>query len=290
MCLNCVSQVKQACAFKRRCEELDHIFHRHKIQNIEVKPIEMVDVKPAMVIHQIRRPKVKDEFMEELITISIPDAPDDIADPIGVPPPEPDIVKKEPQIPTVPIQLSVKPDSLTDKRIHKRVFFKKKHMKTDDKDEKSHKCNLCEKSFRFDFMLKTHLIAHNEERPFKCEICKKPFRTPLDVKMHQNIIHNTSKPYKCNICRKDFSHPNYLKVHMMVHNDEKPFLCNTCSERFLTADKLKEHSKTHSADLNPCKYCPKLFRQPKYLTKHLVNAHSNGKKPYVRLTPQNKAS
>ncbi|XP_023219515.1 zinc finger protein 391-like isoform X2 [Centruroides sculpturatus] len=57
------------------------------------------------------------------------------------------------------------------------------------KSKKDHKCNLCNKSFRWLSALTIHLTSHDKNRPFSCDICRKTFKYKFDLNTHMKKVH-----------------------------------------------------------------------------------------------------
>ena len=71
-------------------------------------------------------------------------------------------------------------------------------------------CNICEKTFRSSYRLKSHEKNHNELTSFKCEICEKSFVYWYKFKTHQDTHKNIAT---CEICDLKFSCESRVKQH-----------------------------------------------------------------------------
>ncbi|XP_049769882.1 zinc finger protein 91-like isoform X4 [Schistocerca cancellata] len=142
---------------------------------------------------------------------------------------------------------------------------------------RTHKCDICGKSFAGAGKLKKHGLLHTGKKPHKCDICGKSFAFPCDVKKHI-LLHTGKKPHKCEICDKSFAQSGYLKKHALVHTGKKPHKCVTCGKSFAFSNDLKKHMLLHTGKKpHKCEICDKSFAQSSYLKKHLL-IHT-GKKP-----------
>ncbi|XP_045485529.1 zinc finger protein 699 isoform X4 [Pieris rapae] len=113
---------------------------------------------------------------------------------------------------------------------------------------KGYNCGLCLESFQHDLAHKNHLDMHKTNN--NCCICNKKFTNQYQTLAHR-IIHLPSDERNCYMCHKKFHKEHYLEYH---------------------------YKKYHSNEANTnieCKQCKREFRNPKNLTRHLLNAHSD---------------
>ena len=73
-----------------------------------------------------------------------------------------------------------------------------------------------------------------------CEVCDKSFKTQNILRQHMRI-HTGDKPFVCNICSKAFSQMASLKYHSATHSDERPYSCDYCSKTFKLKPPFKKH-------------------------------------------------
>ncbi|CAH4037843.1 unnamed protein product [Pieris brassicae] len=115
---------------------------------------------------------------------------------------------------------------------------------------KGYSCGLCLESFNHDLAHKNHLEMHKISND--CSICNKKFTNQYQTLAHR-IIHLPSDERNCYMCHKKFHKEHYLEYHYKkYHSDE----ANTNIE---------------------CGQCKREFRNPKNLTRHLLNAHSDAR-------------
>ncbi|KAK3102832.1 hypothetical protein FSP39_014273 [Pinctada imbricata] len=152
------------------------------------------------------------------------------------------------------------------------------------------KCPHCDKEFKYESSLKSHVIRHNPDAPkkFHCPECPYESNYKANLKKHLKNIHSdkTETEYKCPFadCEKIFHTQDNLKRHFKFHSDERPHACTKCDKKFKTAAALRGHYVVHSPS-RPFKCnindCTKDFRSKKLLKNHMEEFHNLTEKKYA---------
>ncbi|XP_074102836.1 uncharacterized protein LOC141529939 isoform X2 [Cotesia typhae] len=170
-------------------------------------------------------------------------------------------------------------------------------------------CHMCSKK-GFDVnSLKKHLLTHRGEKEFQCLECPLKFCTNGGLSRHLKI-HAGKKidSWTCSVCFASFSTESHLKIHSSTHDGwsahiepdssqkdplkiEPDLLINpdsaaSVSEKLLFDTVVEQNFLKNSSNGlpekkeydNKCKYCPKTFRKPSDLIRH-VRTHT-GERPY----------
>ena len=140
------------------------------------------------------------------------------------------------------------------------------------------KCPHCEKNFKYESSLKSHIIRHNPDAPkkFQCPDCEYKSNYKANLKKHFKNIHSdkSESELKCPFedCNKVFHTQDNLKRHFKFHSEERPHGCTKCDKKFKTAAALRGHFVVHSPS-RPFKCnindCTKDFRSKKLLKNHM---------------------
>ena len=78
-------------------------------------------------------------------------------------------------------------------------------------------CEICVKTFNFNFRLREHMRRHTGEFRYFCKVCGKGVMAKQDMTAHM-VTHGSEKPFKCQICGLDYGMKSRLKKHMLnVH-------------------------------------------------------------------------
>ncbi|XP_052864648.1 zinc finger protein 808-like [Anopheles cruzii] len=115
------------------------------------------------------------------------------------------------------------------------------------------------------------------DRPYKCHICDRSYRNQKNLKSHLKV-HEGIRAYQCEICGKNFSGSSYLVIHRRRHTGERPFKCTTCGKAFVDSRALAVHTRLHSGERLKCEKCEKTFSSVSALTVH--NRLHTGIHPY----------
>ena len=128
---------------------------------------------------------------------------------------------------------------------------------------KTHKCELCEKSFKLFAAWKTHMNSqHPEVELLNCVTCRKEFSS-IEMKIH----HKCQNTIQCKICYLTFESRQSLRAHQRRGHNNGSFKCEFCSIRKSTQKGLDKHmSNLHSAQV--CDSCGKSFANKEYLHQH----------------------
>ena len=101
-------------------------------------------------------------------------------------------------------------------------------------------CTVCEKDFKYENNLKTHMKLHTEEK-LQCGECGKYYTTPRGLKEHITIKHERISKFKCTVCGKAFVKESNLETHKATHL--KPIRCDICSQGYKSENSLMKHKK-----------------------------------------------
>lgn len=163
--------------------------------------------------------------------------------------------------------------------------------------ERPFNCNNCGKAFSSKFKLVRHLLIHSEIRKFVCQICDRTFLRNDHLKNHYKVHDPQKKMYKCpkENCAKEYSSLMSHKKHMAYHNVEDGDLkCSICSVKYETKEEILFHLKSHSGSRLfksqsdkkfKCQFCDRLFLTRKDVTRHLV-VHTGERDFLCQFCPQ----
>jgi len=137
-------------------------------------------------------------------------------------------------------------------------------------NEMSHKCSVCEKSFKRLASLKAHMCLHTAVKPHRCTTCGTNF-VQRDNLIDHMAIHRGEKPHRCTTCGKIFQKRCTLNEHMAIHTGIKPHRCTTCAKSFRKRSTLNGHMAIHTG-VKPyrCTTCGKSFGRHYELKSHVV--------------------
>ncbi|KAH3773439.1 hypothetical protein DPMN_174800 [Dreissena polymorpha] len=186
----------------------------------------------------------------------------------------------------------------------------KRHVKS-HKENRPHKCGLCNRAFKTMSSLQNHINTHTGVRPHKCKLCESAFTTSGELVRHIRYRHTFEKPHKCTVCeyasvelsklkRHMRSHTgerpyccmhcNYaspdtykLKRHMRIHTGERPYECNICGTKFTQSNSLKAHKLIHTGNkpVFQCSLCPTTCGRKNDLKVHMEKLHGSNEQPLV---------
>ena len=140
-----------------------------------------------------------------------------------------------------------------------------------------HRCDVCQKVFRFPSSLKRHIDAvHLGFKPNACGECDAAFAQAGHLKSHIDAVHLRLKPHVCGECEATFAQGSHLKSHIdAVHLGLKPHPCGECDATFSHAGDLRRHYEAVHLGLKPfaCGECEKTFSLASDLKRHFYALH-----------------
>ncbi|KAJ8706795.1 hypothetical protein PYW07_012873 [Mythimna separata] len=171
---------------------------------------------------------------------------------------------------------STNPTDSVDNELHKDRSTKRILIRIGDK---SHKCEICQRSFKKLAHLTRHIRRHTGEKPYKCDFCQRCFSQDCNLNRHIRK-HKGETLYKCDLCQSSFNDKRDLIKHIREHTGEKPYKCEICQHYFNDKRVLTKHIRKHSSiyKLSQCDICQRRFYYPSDLKRH-IRIHT-GEKPY----------
>ena len=160
---------------------------------------------------------------------------------------------------------------------------------------KTHKCDLCNKTFSYAGSLRRHAKSHEEKTRYDCTECDKSFTQLGDILRHQRN-HTGNDSYKCMHCDMVFSRLEAMKMHQNSHSNEKgdapttnistgkELSCQVCNQVFEKMSLLKKHLKSHDGvkvkvKAYQCNVCHEFFEVESAFNVH-KRTHT-GEKPHA---------
>lgn len=151
-------------------------------------------------------------------------------------------------------------------RMFKSEKYLKNHLKSHDKQ---HECDICQKKFGTNFVLKKHKETHTNTRKFVCKVCHKGFKYEPTLRNHMKLhLKNRPKPFKCPKCEYSTDEKGNLVRHIKTHDNfdkrqkkrmekmKNPLQCDECKLFFSNKHVLKTHKDyVHSKNIFQCDLC-----------------------------------
>ncbi|XP_070154186.1 zinc finger protein 236 isoform X1 [Polyergus mexicanus] len=175
-------------------------------------------------------------------------------------------------------------------------------------------CHICHRNNFTAEGLKEHLESHCGAKMYECPMCSQRFHTNGGLNRHTKRLH--TELLKCTTCKKVLDSKSQLKHHSKMHsgilkvvrlgpNEKDAISSSSClpsitmldvrmntdssvSEKVLmdavaerkSMDRVDENAERKETKeyMNKCKYCPKTFRKPSDLIRH-IRTHT-GERPY----------
>ncbi|KAJ9585836.1 hypothetical protein L9F63_020538 [Diploptera punctata] len=167
------------------------------------------------------------------------------------------------------------------------MFNSNSELQTHNTNSTQYGCKICRKHFKSFISLKLHMNMHSKKTVYQCEYCTKPYLIMSSLRTHIRTQHpgqvqitdNRITSYFCHICDQKFPLYKDLVTHMHTHKGNKPFKCDQCDRQFSVSIHLEVHKKRRHNNVKPynCDICHEPFFRKKYMMKHYVKVHMDGK-------------
>ncbi|XP_071796844.1 uncharacterized protein [Asterias amurensis] len=139
------------------------------------------------------------------------------------------------------------------------------------------KCQVCPRTFKFEYQLERHKSVHFDQRgdTHPC-VCGKMFKLRSILWKHLSKVHVTPRLHTCLICYQMFSNRKFRRCHMRMQHDTR-FKCHKCGNTFLKSKHLKHHRRVHKSRRRfKCGSCRREFTKRSKVVSHELshNVHT----------------
>ncbi|CAH1954098.1 unnamed protein product [Acanthoscelides obtectus] len=136
-------------------------------------------------------------------------------------------------------------------------------------------CNICNKSFINEKLLKLHSTKHTEGHNYRCHICGHTFKWRSSLNRHIRLHEGrAAKPFLCPICGKLFSSSDSKASHMRFHMGIKRYTCEICGKKFSECKHLRTHVRSHTGERPfACEFCFQSFSDKTTMRQHIRTKH-----------------
>ena len=110
---------------------------------------------------------------------------------------------------------------------------------------KRYACELCDKRFKTESVLKYHLNKHYGIKPFECGKCDATFANPQARACHVNTHTGVRPLHACKLCSRTFMSSSGLRKHVMTVHFGRKFICPVCNKGFTQSHNFKHHMNKH---------------------------------------------
>ncbi|MBN3325533.1 ZFP26 protein, partial [Atractosteus spatula] len=137
-----------------------------------------------------------------------------------------------------------------------------KHLQGHGKEQRSHRCGVCQKTFRKAKSRDSHQSRHSKvQTPTQCALC--PVLCPSEQEREQHAACHFQDTFKCLHC--SFTDKSWDEVYKHLCDQHKPteeiHVCTECNRTFSRRCNLKAHLMTHGSSPRILRHlCSELFR------------------------------
>lgn len=122
------------------------------------------------------------------------------------------------------------------------------------------KCSECERHFRTERMLSSHILGHRYGT-HQCPACRLKYRQVDQLKRHLLTAHPEVDGYTCKFCPIVLKNYSTYVAHLKFKHpkeagyDKRPVKCRLCGESFAHKVQWKYHMRNHTRSLQTCGIC-----------------------------------